>query len=180
MSFSKSVGNLILRQILAFRIHIQRRGNYGDITVVLICLLFFPVLSHSAALSADDFITPALAPDPQKAQAAMAIQKPEAVKEDKGLGDTQAVSAANAQEAVNAAIKRIDVGGCQEIKFPSGFGWVSTGIAVYGVAANPTANLVAQRNAYQVAFLNAEKNLASALKGLSTKAREELNQQFNF
>lgn len=143
------------------------------------CLLFFPVSNYSAALSANDFLAPAAAPDAQTEHTAMAIQKPEAVKEEKGLGDAQAVSAATAQDAVNAAIKRIDVGGgCEQIKFPSGFGWVSTGTAVYGVTANPTANLVAQRNAYQAAFLNAKKNLASALNGLSTKARDELNHQF--
>lgn len=144
----------------------------------LLCLLFSQN-SYGAALSADDFLPPVAAASPEAEKAAAAIQEPAAVKEEAGIGGEKAVSAANAQDAVNAAIERIDAGGgCGQIKFPSGFGWVSTGVAVYNVMPNPAANLTVQRQAYQIAFLNAKKNLAAALNGLSTQGKEELNQQF--
>lgn len=95
-----------------------------------------------------------------------------------GIDDKSTVTAATAQDAVNAAMERIaQGGGCEQIKFPSGFGWVAIGSAVYGVVPNPVANLTAQRQAYQIAYMNAKKNLAESLHALSTKGLDELNSQ---
>lgn len=133
----------------------------------------------AAPLSADDFLPPVAAATPEAEKAARTVQQPEAVKEESGIDGKPAVAAATAQDAVNAAVERIaGVGGCEQIKFPSGFGWVATGTAVYGVTQNPTANLLAQRQAYQIAYMNAKKSLNETLHGLSTKGLEELNSQF--
>lgn len=119
------------------------------------------------------------ASSPEAENAAKTIQQPEAVKEETGIGSQPAVSATTAQDAVNAAYERIEQGGgCERIKFPSGFSWVATGTAVYGITQNHVANLTAQRQAYQIAYMNAKKNLAEALSGLSTKGQEELANQF--
>lgn len=56
--------------------------------------------------------------------------------------------------------------------------WVSTGVGIYSMMSNPTATLTTQRQAYQVAYLNAKKNLATSLNGLSTRGQEELSQEF--
>lgn len=69
--------------------------------------------------------------------------------------------------------------GCQQVKFPSGFGWVATGTGTYSPSQNPTATLLAQRQAYQVAYMGAKKNLAEALYGLSTEGKEELKQNMS-
>lgn len=149
------------------------------ITYICASFLLITNLSHAAPLSADDFLPPVAAGSPEAEKAASAVQDPAAVKEETGIGGEKAVAASSAQDAVNAVIERVDVGGgCEQIKFPSGFGWVATGVAVYNVTQNPVANLTLQRQVYQIAFLNAKKNLAAALNGLSTQGKEELNQQF--
>lgn len=141
--------------------------------------LFNPGSALAASLSADDFLPPLQAATPEAEKAAETVQQPEAVRNEKGLDGKAAVSAASAQDAVNAATQRMaQGGGCEQIKFPSGFGWVATGTAVYGVTPNPVANLTAQRQAYQIAYMNAKKNLAEALHGLSSKGLTELGNQF--
>lgn len=147
------------------------------ITIGLFYLLY-PIAS--LAINPDDFLPPAQTDTPEAQQQATQIQQPEAVKEEKGLDEKPAISAANAQDAINTAIKNISVGGgCEEIKFPSGFGFVASGNATYGLVQNPTANLIAQRQAYQIAYLNAKKNLTEYLHGLSTEGQEQLQQEFN-
>lgn len=142
-------------------------------------LLAFSSWAQAAPLSADDFLPPAQAQTPEAEKAATTVQQPDAVKEERGIDGQQAISAATAQDAVNAAAAHIDAGGgCEQIRFPSGFGWVASGTAVYNVMPNPVANLTAQRQAYQVAYMAAKKNLAQALNGLSTRGKEELNSQF--
>lgn len=131
-----------------------------------------------AGLEADDFLPPVQATSDETQQKALEIKQPDAVKEVIGIDGKDAIEAATAQDAVNAAvIKFDDTPGCQQVKFPSGFGWVSTGIGSYGIMPNPTATLMAQRQAYQVAYMNAKKNLAEALYGLSTDGKEQLKQQ---
>lgn len=142
-------------------------------------MLAFANWAQAAPLSADDFLPPVAAQTPEAEKAAATVQQPDAVKQEQGIGGEQAISAATAQDAVNAAAARIDVGGgCEQIRFPSGFGWVASGTAAYNVLPNPVATLTAQRQAYQVAYMGAKKNLAQALNGLSTRGREELNNQF--
>lgn len=141
-------------------------------------LLAFANWAQAAPLSADDFLPPVAAQTPEAEKAATTVQQPDAVKEEQGIDGERAVSAATAQDAVNAAAGRIDVGGgCEQIRFPSGFGWVASGTATYSVMPNPVATLTAQRQAYQVAYMGAKKNLAQALNGLSTRGREELSSQ---
>lgn len=164
--------------------HILKKNNWGNkmrliITIIFMACFLCQQSANAASLSADDFLPPVQATSPEAEKAAVTVQQPEAVKEESGIDGKSAVAAATAQDAVNAAVERIaQAGGCEQIKFPSGFGWVATGTAVYGVVPNPVANLTAQRQAYQIAYMNAKKNLAEALHGLSTKGQDELNSQF--
>lgn len=139
------------------------------------CLWIVPELSY--AINADDFLPPVQASSPEAQQAAEAIKHPDQVKEEKGIDGQNAIVAATAQDAINAVVKKFDgEPGCQQVKFPSGFGWVATGIGTYAPSKNPTATLLAQRQAYQVAYMGAKKNLAEALYGLSTEGKEELKE----
>ena len=149
--------------------------------VSLVCAFFVLSVCHvsAAGLSVDDFIPPAQTNTDEAKQEAEKISQPEAVKEEIGVNGTPAIAAANAQDAINVAVERIAVGGgCEEIKFPSGFGFVASGVATYIVMPNPTATLSAQRLAYQIAYMNAKKSLAETLYGLSSVGREQLQEQF--
>ena len=144
--------------------------------VSLVCAFFVLSVCHvsAAGLSVDDFIPPAQTNTDEAKQEAEKISQPEAVKEEIGVNGTPAIAAANAQDAINVAVERIAVGGgCEEIKFPSGFGFVASGVATYSVMPNPTATLSAQRLAYQIAYMNAKKSLAETLYGLSSVGRSE-------
>ncbi len=148
--------------------------------LLFVVLLLSPCPVRAAPLSATDFLPPVQAQTPEAKQAAEQIQQPEAVKQETGLDGKPVTSAATAQDAVNAAIQRIPAeGGCQQIKFPSGFGWVASGMGIYNVMPNPVSTLAAQRLAYQKAYLGAKKNLAEALYGLTTTGREQLAQEMN-
>lgn len=149
----------------------------------LLPLVIIPVLladtAFAAAMSADDFLPPAQINSEAEQQQAQQIAQPEAVKEEKGASGEQAIAAATAQDAINAAVKHTAVGGgCEEVKFPSGFGFVASGVATYSVMPNPTATLMDQRKAYQIAYLNAKKELASHLHGMSTTSKEQLLNEF--
>lgn len=134
-----------------------------------------PFSTFSAPISADDFLPPVQAATPEEQKAATDVKQPEAVKQEPAIDGKPATVAATAQDAVNAAVKHIpEAGGCEQIKFPSGFGWVSTGVSVYSVMPNKTATITAQRIAYQKAYLQAKKSLAEALYGLSTSGKEQL------
>ena len=141
----------------------------------LAAMLILSGSAISAPLSADDFLPPVQAASPEEQKAATEVKNPESVKQEPAIDGKPATVAATAQDAVNAAIKHIpEAGGCEQIKFPSGFGWVSTGVSVYGVMPNKTATITAQRLAYQKAYLQAKKSLAEALYGLSTAGKEQL------
>lgn len=147
---------------------------------LVLALSFFaamPYTSH-AALSADDFMPITQAPETEK-EAVAEIKNPAEVKEVSGIDGQATIEASTAQDAINSASqKMISVGaGCQQIKFPSGFGWVATGVEVYEYMENYTATLNVQRLAYQKAFLQAKKNLTEALFGLSTSGKEQLNSE---
>lgn len=134
--------------------------------------------ARAGELSADDFFPPAQAKTEEQKQAAATVAQPGAVKEVAGLDGKKAVQAATAQDAVNAAIKNIPAaGGCEQIVFPSGFGWVATGVSSYGFLSNPIATLKAQQTAYQKAFILAKKALAETLYGLSSEAQEKLSSE---
>jgi hypothetical protein len=93
------------------------------------------------------------------------------------------VSAASAQDAVNAAVqanvKEAGASTTPEIgarwaKFPSGLGVVATGLATYRTMENPTATRLAQRKAYVIAFMRAKTEMAKFLKGVSNDGGEQV------
>jgi hypothetical protein len=86
------------------------------------------------------------------------------------------VQAQTAQDAINHVVNKHSPG-AEMIKVGSGLGWVATGIGGYEVMENPTATRIAKRNAYVKAFLDAKKNLAEALGGLSTEGRTQVVEQ---
>jgi len=105
------------------------------------------------------------------------------------------VEAATAQDAVNAASSELDkditekresgTGDQQNsfydfkwVKFGSGFGIVSKGIAVYKEQPNPTAGLIAQRNAYVVAYTAAKMGMTRGLEGVTSEGTTE-NKEFS-
>lgn len=97
------------------------------------------------------------------------------------------VTAATAQDAVNAAVKSfveevkesgigfdsLPSAGTRWIQFPSGGGIVSTGLATFREMPNPTAGLVAQRNAYVIAYTNAKAELAKTRGGIANEGSTE-------
>ena len=95
------------------------------------------------------------------------------------------VSAASAQDAVNAAVAENVKGlktsdtpemGAKMVTFPSGVGFVATGIATYRTVENPTLTRIAKRKAYVIAFTKAKKNLAEILGGLSNEGKETVRE----
>jgi hypothetical protein len=91
------------------------------------------------------------------------------------------VSAATAQDAVNAAVgenvkglKNSDTPevGARMVTYPSGLGFVATGLAIYRTVENPTLTRIAKRKAYVIAFTKAKKNLAEILGGLDSEGKE--------
>ncbi|MBQ3893638.1 MAG: hypothetical protein II737_09640 [Mailhella sp.] len=134
--------------------------------------------SFAAPLDVDDFLPPVQARDGSAKQDALAIRQPQSVKTEKGLDGKPAVSAPSAQDAINAAIREIPAGdGCEQIRFPSGFGWVSSGTSIYKAMPNKVASLTAQRLAYQKAHLQARNNLARTLYGLSTDGKTQMSSE---
>lgn len=121
-------------------------------------ILLFNSNSHAVSLTADDFLPPVQTDSAEAKAAAQEIKKPDEIKSVEGIDGQTAIEGATAQDAINAAVKKFDAEpSCQQVKFPSGFGWVSTGIGSYGILPNPTATLMAQRQAYQVAYMGAKK-----------------------
>ncbi len=141
------------------------------ISTLVFCLISFNVF----ALGVDDFMPIVQVENQESKQDLTKVNNPDEVKETEGFGGQTAIQAANAQDAINASISNLEAsGGVQQIKFPSGFGWVASGVSSYGVFPNKTTTLTAQRNAYQKAYMQAKKNLAEALFGLSTEGKDEL------
>ena len=126
-----------------------------------------------AQVTADDFLPPVNGGPAD-------VANPGAVKVEKGV-----VSAPTAQDAINAAVdkneKALDKGAAPEmgatmVTFPSGMGFVATGIGAYRKMANPVATRIAKRKAYVVAFVQAKKNLAEMLGGLSNEGQETIRE----
>jgi len=95
------------------------------------------------------------------------------------------VSAASAQDAVNAAVAENVKGlktsdtpemGAKMVTFPSGVGFVATGVATYRTVENPTLTRITKRKAYVIAFIKAKKNLAEILGGLSNEGKETVRE----
>ena len=124
-----------------------------------------------AAISVDDFLPPAQAATPEDASVRLTVENPAEVKEVEGdVTGEPAISAASAQDAINAWVaKRSD--GFEEIVFPSGFGFVATGVSTYGKHDNPVAERAAKRNAYVTSYMRAKTQLAEGLNGVYTSGR---------
>ena len=95
------------------------------------------------------------------------------------------VSAASAQDAVNAAVGENVKGlkssdtpemGAKMVTYPSGLGFVATGLATYRTVENPTLTRIAKRKAYVIAFTKAKKNLAEILGGLDNQGKETVRE----
>jgi hypothetical protein len=95
------------------------------------------------------------------------------------------VSAASAQDAINAAVdenvKGLKTGhtpevGAKMVTYPSGLGFVATGLAIYRTVENPTLTRIAKRKAYVIAFTKAKKNLAEILGGLDNEGKETVRE----
>ena len=135
-----------------------------------------PLSANAAPLGADDFLPPVQADTPEAKKAATEVKQPDAVKQEAGIGNKQATVAATAQDAINTVVHKMEEvgGGCEQIKFPSGFGWVATGSDSYNVMPNKTATLTVQRVAYLKAYMRAKENLAKTLNEISTEGKENL------
>lgn len=104
---------------------------------------------------------------------------------DKVVVEEEQVSAATAQDAINAGVeenkKELSGGdamaGALLVKFPSGIGVVATGRSTYSTHKNATATQVAKRKAYVIAFTQAKKELAAFLDGVSNESKEEIREQ---
>jgi hypothetical protein len=95
------------------------------------------------------------------------------------------VSAASAQDAINAAVgenvKDLKNGdtpevGAKMVAYPSGLGFVASGVATYRTVENPTLTRIAKRKAYVIAFTKAKKNLAEILGGLDNEGKETVRE----
>jgi hypothetical protein len=138
--------------------------------VLSFMVLCSPAPSH-AAISVDDFLPPAQAATSDDAAIRLTVENPAEVKEVEGdVTGEPAISAASAQDAINAWVaKRSE--GFEEIVFPSGFGFVATGVSAYGSHDNPVAERAAKRNAYVTSYMRAKTQLAEGLNGVYTSGR---------
>jgi hypothetical protein len=126
-----------------------------------------------AAISVDEILPPSQATASADEAVRLVVENPAEVKETEGdVTGGPAISAASAQDAVNAWVARRSEG-FQEIAFPSGFGFVATGVSTYGKHENPVAWRAAKRNAYAGAYMRAKAQLAEGLNGVYTSGRDK-------
>ena len=142
--------------------------------VALVCVgCMTPAVAFAQVPTADDFL-PVVQGGPSD------VKQPQQVAV-KG----KVVSAATAQDAVNAAVgenvkglKNSDTPemGAKMVTYPSGLGFVATGLATYRTVENPTLTRIAKRKAYVIAFTKAKKNLAEILGGLDNEGKETVRE----
>jgi len=141
--------------------------------IVVSAAVAVPVL---AQVTADDFLPPVTG-------GPVDVKEPGKVRV---KGDV--VEAATAQDAINAAVQRNTEDlrggdtpevGAKMVKFPSGLGFVATGVSVYRTMENPVATRIAKRKAYVIAFTQAKKNLAEILDGLTNEGRETIRESLS-
>ena len=90
--------------------------------------------SFAARLSANDFIPPVQAESDQQEADLQKVQDPASVKKEQsgGVDGKPVIKAASAQDAINAFIEE-GIPGCRQIAFPSGIGFVASGISQYTI-----------------------------------------------
>lgn len=90
----------------------------------------------------------------------------------------KSVSAATAQDGANAALGEVKKelaespslsAGARVFEFPSGSGFLSTGVATYPIAANPVFTRKAKRVAYFQAYMHAKSSLTKFVEGVLNK-----------
>ena len=130
-------------------------------------------VSANAQVTADDFL-PVVKGGPAE------VKQP-----DKVAINDKVITAATAQDAINTAVqenKKKAKGneapevGARMVKFPSGLGFVASGVAPYRTMENPVATRIAKRKAYVIAFTQAKKGLAEILGGLSNEGKETVRE----
>jgi hypothetical protein len=93
----------------------------------------------------------------------------------------KSVSAATAQDGANAALSEVKKefsdnpdlnAGARVFEFPSGSGFLSTGVATYPITANPVFTRKAKRIAYFQAYMNAKSNLTKFVEGVLNKGND--------
>ena len=139
---------------------------------VLSLVLAFPSMA-TGQVTADDFLPPVQGGPTD-------VKQPAKVKV---KGDV--VTAPTAQDAINTAVQvntkelkggDTDEVGAKMVRFPSGMGYVATGATTYRTMTNPVATRIAKRKAYVIAFVQAKKNLAEILGGLSNDGKEDIRE----
>ncbi len=151
----------------------MRNSKLWIVACLLLAGCLTPAVAFTQVPTADDFL-PVVQGGPSD------VKQPQQVTH-KG----KVVSAATAQDAVNAAVaenlKGLKSGdtpemGAKMVTFPSGLGFVATGLATYRTVENPTLTRIAKRKAYVIAFTKAKKNLAEILGGLDNQGKETVRE----
>jgi hypothetical protein len=137
-------------------------------------LLLVPGQTYCADFSVDDFLPPAAANTVEDENKFSEVKQPDAVKQEAaGTTGAPAIAAASAQDAVNAYVRHRSPG-FTELQFPSGFGFAATGAGTYTKHTSTVTARIDQRNAYAKAYINAKRNLAEGLYGLSNEGKTKL------
>jgi hypothetical protein len=145
--------------------------RHPALPAALLATLLAAAPCAAQTFSADDFLPPAEAPSSGEESGRREVKDPAAVSEGTGqVTGAPAVSAATPQDAVNAHLARRSAG-FAEFSFPSGYGFVATGVSTYTKHENPTAARIDQRNAYVRAYTAAKKHLTEGLYGLSSEGK---------
>ncbi|GHV41219.1 hypothetical protein FACS1894187_22790 [Synergistales bacterium] len=144
------------------------------LVTIAFVLAAFSLPASAAILKVDEFIPPVQASDEAEKAEQLKVQEPDGVKEVTGeITGKPAVSAATAQDAINYWVEKREAG-FEEVVFPSGFGFVSTGVGTYASHENPVATRIEKRNAYNKAYNIAKSTLAEGLNGSITQSNEKI------
>jgi hypothetical protein len=140
---------------------------FSSLAVSLIC-----AVGSAASPTAMDFLPPAMGGPTE-------IKKPNEVKV-----SAEVVQAADAQDAINAAVQA-NVGQIEDndfesqavrVQFGSGWGYVATGSSQYRASSNLDLSRISKRKAYVIAFAIAKKKLAETLNGINISGQESVRQ----
>lgn len=134
----------------------------------------FSSLAFAQKLSVEDFLPPISASEEQKEE--LSVVTGEVSKSQDVDFGVEVVEAETTQDAINFVVNQRSPG-AEMIRTGSGVGWVATGAGTYTVMDNKTATVIDRRNAYVRAFLQAQKNLAEALTGLTTEGKTRVMEE---
>lgn len=134
-----------------------------------------------SSVPADDFQSPAADEPAKGVEAPTEVMAPEKVEVTKEVITTDkeptvVVEAAHTQDAINESVKQMRELDefITKIKVGSGEGIVSKGVGMYQAFPNRNASLISKRLAYVKAHMEAKKNLAEHLYGLTNEGKESL------